>query len=59
MTMFPVQPTPTNTTITEEEEEVSVEEDLDFAQEETSNAILTIKTNQDNKFFILFLFRKC
>ena len=28
-------------------------------QPETSNAILNIKTNQENKLFILFLFRKC
>ena len=31
----------------------------DFAHEETSTAMLTIKTNQDNKLFILFLHRKC
>jgi hypothetical protein len=31
----------------------------DFAQEETSTAMLTITTNQDNKLFILFLFGKC
>jgi len=31
----------------------------DFAHEETINAILTIRTNQDNIFFILFLHRKC
>ena len=31
----------------------------DFAHEETSTAMLTIKTNKDNKLFILFLHRKC
>ena len=31
----------------------------DFAHEETSTAMLTIKTNQDKKLFILFLHRKC
>ena len=31
----------------------------DFAHEETSTAMMTIKTNQDNKLFILFLHRKC
>jgi len=31
----------------------------DFAQEETSTAMLTINTNQDNILFILFLHRKC
>ena len=31
----------------------------DFAHEETITAMLTIKTNQDNKLFILFLHRKC
>ena len=38
-----------------------LEEELssDFAHEETSTAMLTIKTNQDNKLFILFLHRKC
>ena len=37
-----------------------LEEELSFfAQEETSTAMLTIKTNQDNKLFILFLHRKC
>ena len=30
----------------------------DFAHDETSTAMLTIKTNQDNKLFILFLFIK-
>ena len=29
-----------------------------FAHDETSTAMLTIKTNQDNKLFILFLFIK-
>ena len=38
-----------------------LEEELssDFAHEETSTAMLTIKTNQDKKLFILFLHRKC
>ena len=37
-----------------------LEEELSFfAQEETSTAMLTIKTNQDKKLFILFLHRKC
>ena len=31
----------------------------DFAHEEISTAMLTIKTNQDNKLFKLFLYRKC
>ena len=31
---------------------------LIFAHDETSTAMLTIKTNQDNKHFILFLFIK-
>ncbi len=31
----------------------------DFAHEETSTAMMTIKTNQDKKLFILFLHRKC
>ena len=31
---------------------------LIFAHDETSTAMLTIKTNQDNKLFILFLFIK-
>ena len=37
-----------------------LEEELSFfAQEETRTAMLTIKTNQDKKLFILFLHRKC
>ena len=46
----------------EDEEELSVLAVLllsDFAQEETSTAMLTINTNQDNILFILFLHRKC
>ena len=31
----------------------------DFAHEETSTAMLTIKTNQEVRLFILFLHRKC
>ena len=31
----------------------------DFAQEETSTAMMTINKNHDNKHFILFLIRKC
>ena len=47
----------------EDEVELSVLEVLavllssDFAQEETSTAILTIMTNQYNILFILFLYR--
>ena len=41
--------------------EVLVDSVLDSSEEHdvTNNAILTIKTNQDNIFFILFLFRIC
>jgi len=56
--------------ITEEEREVvlvpvsdAVEAELLlsslFAQPETSNAILTIKTNQENRLFIMMLLIKC
>jgi hypothetical protein len=31
----------------------------DFAQEETITAMLTIRTNQEVRLFILFLYRKC
>ena len=31
----------------------------DFAHEETITAMLTIRTNQDNIFFILLFYRKC
>ena len=60
-----VTPTATNTPENEEEEEelsvLEVQQVLlsSFAHEETINAILIIKTNQDNKLFILFLYRKC
>ena len=42
------------------EEELSVlavELSSDFAHEETSSAMLTIRINQDNKLLILFLFK--
>tara|TARA_B100001765_G_C19248044_1_gene225519 strand:- start:377 stop:535 length:159 start_codon:yes stop_codon:yes gene_type:complete len=38
---------------------LAVELSSDFAHDETSTAMLTIGTNQYNKIFILFLFRKC
>ena len=31
----------------------------DFAQEETITAMLTIRTNQEVRLFILFIYRKC
>ena len=58
--MSPLPPVATNTSgFAEDEVVLSVlEEELSFfAQEETSTAMLTIKTNQDNKLFILFLHR--
>jgi len=36
-----------------------VDEESLLEQEETSNAMLTIKTNQENKLFIIILLRKC
>jgi len=36
-----------------------VDEESLLEQEETSNAMLTIKTNQENKHFIIILLRKC
>ena len=60
--MSPLPPVATNTSgFAEDALVLSVlEEELSFfAQEETSTAMLTIKTNQDKKLFILFLHRKC
>ena len=59
LTMVPDVPTTTNIPGTDVVVVVAVEEDLDFAQEETRTAILTINTNQDNIIFILFLIIKC
>jgi len=61
LTMVPDVPTTTNIPGTDVVVvvAVAVEEDLDFAQEETRTAILTINTNQDNIIFILFLIIKC
>jgi hypothetical protein len=45
--------------LAEELSVLAVELSSDFAHDETSTAMLTIGTNQYNKIFILFLFRKC
>jgi len=37
---------------------LEVELSSDFAQEEINNAMLTIKTNQDNKLFIIISYNK-
>jgi hypothetical protein len=39
--------------------ELAVLLSLDDEHEEISSVMLTTKTNEDNKLFILFLYRKC
>ena len=62
VSMVPKAPTATKQPLLqlteEEEEELSVVAVLlssDFAHEETSTAILTIRTNQEDRYFIFFL----
>ena len=55
--LVPVSDVPVSDAVDAVDEELSPSSLLE--QPETSNAILTIKTNQENKLFILFLFRKC
>ena len=60
--MSPLPPVATNTSGFADEVVLSVLEvelSSDFAHEETSTAMLTINTNQDNILFTLFLHRKC
>ena len=65
--MSPLPPVATNTSGFAEEESsedevvlsvLEVELSSDFAHEETSTAMLTIKTNQDNKLFIIISHNK-
>ena len=65
--MSPLPPVATNTSGFVEEESsedevvlsvLEVELSSDFAHEETSTAMLTIKTNQDNKLFIIISHNK-
>ena len=61
--MSPLPPVATNTSGFAEDEVVlsvlAVLLSSDFAHEEISTAMLTIKTNQEVRLFILFLHRKC
>ena len=75
VSMVPELPTATNETldvvVVELSEESSDDEVVlsvlvvavllssDFAQEETITAMLTIRTNQEVRLFILFIYRKC